>query len=107
MDDVTIESIVEPVGAAADPRKALLDLILEKFRLNPGKWVKLAVAGETPAVKAKKARALRSFISRLSKREQAYGAIGLIIDESGVQLNVYAKQQEPGGRMRTNKQKAS
>jgi hypothetical protein len=95
MDDIKIEGIIEPIKPqpVVDPRKAVLDRVLEAFKSNPGKWVKLGIAGDTPQVKKNKIRSLRKLITKLSKSEQAYGVITLVIDERDGQFNVCAKEQ--------------
>ena len=109
MDDIKIEGVVDPVvpQAVVDPRKAVLDGILEAFKSNAGKWVKLAIAGDTPVDKKKKVRSLRTLIIKLSKHEKAYSVITLDLDERDGQLNVYAKQQEIRRRATVKKKKAN
>jgi len=94
MDDFTIKGVVDPIGAqAVDPRKTVLDGILEKFKTNAGKWVEIGVAGDTPEAKKKKVRGLSLLISKLSKIEPVYSAITLRLSQVNGQLNLYAKQR--------------
>ena len=107
MNDITIKGVVDPVASLMDSRKGLLDNILNTFKTNPGKCVDLAVNSESNEAKIKKARRLRTLISRLSKDEPIYSTISIIIDDRDGQLNFYAKQQEmrKGTKVKKSKQK--
>jgi len=104
MDDFTIKGVVDPIVAQADdPRRSMLDGILEQFKTNAGKWVDIGVAGDTPDAQKKKVRALRSFISKLSKIEPAYGTISLRLRDVNGQLNLDAKQRPARKPLRVKK----
>ena len=96
MARISIEAVVEPVKVSErDEYMQLLNSIIEAFKANPGKWVKLSIEGETPADKIKKVRSLRRMIKMLSKGEHSYGTIGIMAEERDGNLSVYAKPQEP------------
>jgi hypothetical protein len=107
MDDIRIEGVIDPVikQPAVDPRKAVLDGILETFKANPGKWAKLAVEGSTTEDKMKKVRSMRTLISKLTKQDKAYGIITLAAEEKDGQFNACAIPREIRKRSASKKKK--
>jgi len=96
MDDIRVEGVIDPVikQPVVDPRKAVLDGILETFKNNPGKWAKLAVEGSNIEEKMKKVRSMRTLISKLTKQDKSYGIIMLAAEEKDGQFNACAIPRE-------------